>query len=624
MRATRGSIGRRVAAVGLWLAAAAVAFVACQPGNGLPPVDVIGEGDTIEYAPGVSGDVREITLPGPEGPFTFYYEVIDGLAIVEGDMILGDAAELEQYAADADAIDAIGAESSVITRRLCWTFLGIEVYCYNYRWPSATVPYTFANDWDDPAYVGDENAAMRATILAAMDEIEAVTAVRFVPRSGQDDYVRFRDGSGCSSMVGRQGDRQDVNLALGCNNTWIVVHEILHALGLNHEQSRDNRDGFVQIHWDNIRSGKAHNFEIADYSWDYGAYDYDSLMHYGTHDFCKKDSAGVCVGPTITTIPTTTAIGQRSHLSATDIAAINHIYPGEPPTIDITSPSPGESFSRRVSNVHFEADVVDPEGGDVTVTWTSNVTGLLGTGNPLTYNTASMAYGAHTITARATDLQGNSVTDTVSLTIVNDPPTVDLYTPLPGEFCTGETITFRASVIDLNEIGATLPGSSVAWRVGSGSPFATGKTVTRAFPGVGSYQVIVRATDDQAAWGEDWVNLGIVVCSSQPPTVAITTPASDVDVVYDGYDDGRGQWYADVNLVGSANDPEDGPLTGSDLVWTTNYAGQAPVLGTGTSLNARLYSSTCTGVTHTITLTATDSAGNARTAVVRIFIWTLC
>ncbi|MDF1521268.1 MAG: M12 family metallopeptidase [Trueperaceae bacterium] len=588
-------------------------------------MDVIGEGDTIEYAPGVSGEIREITLPGPEGPFSFSYEVIDGLAIVEGDMILGDAQELEDWAAEADAIDAIGPESSIITRRLCWTFLGIDIHCEYYRWPNATVPYTFANDWDDPAIVGDENAAMRATILAAMDEIEAVSAVRFVARTSQDDYVRFKEGSGCSSMVGRQGDRQDVNLALGCNHTWIVAHEILHALGFNHEQSRDNRNDFVQIQWANVIENKKHNFEVADYSWDYRPYDYDSLMHYGSHDFCKRDAAGACLGPTIVTVPAGTVIGQRSHLSTSDIAGLNHIYPGQPPTIDITGPSPGASFSRRVSNIFFTADVVEPEDGDVTVTWTSNVTGLLGTGNPLTYHTGPMAYGSHTITARATDLQGNSATDTVTVTIVNDPPTVDLWLPLPGAFCTGEPITFRATVIDLNEVGATLPDARVGWRVSGGSTFATGKTVVQSFGAVGDIQVVVLAIDGQGASDEDWVNLGIVSCTNQPPAVSITTPAADTEYDgYDGYDTARRQWYVDVPLVGSAIDPEDGALAGGDLIWTTDYAEQPAILGTGASITARLYSTNCTGVTHTITLRAEDSAGNVRTAVVRIRIWTIC
>ena len=121
--------------------------------------------------------------------------------------------------------------------------------------------------------------------------------------------------------------------------------------------------------------------------------------------------------------------------------------------------------------------------------------------------------------------------------------------------------------------------------------------------------------------------LAIAACQqrvNQPPTVAITSPASDVELVYDGRDDGRGQWYTDVTLVGNANDPEDGALSGGDLVWTTDYGGQAPLLGTGASLTARLYSSQCTGVTHTVTLTATDSGGIVRTAVVQIRIWTLC
>ena len=365
MRATRGSFARRVVAVGLWLAAAALLIVACQQPGGLPPIDVIGEGDTIEHAPGVSGEVWTVTLPGPDGPFTFTYEAIDGLAIVEGDMIIGTAEEWEDVRERAVSIDLIGPEGSVLTRRLCWTFLGIEIHCEHYRWPNATVPYVFADDWGDPAIVGDENATMRATILAAMDEIEAVSAVRFVPRTSQDDYVRFRDGSGCSATVGHQGGDQNVNLNLACNNTWIVTHEILHALGFNHEQSRDDRGGFVQINWANIIDGKGHNFEVADYSWDLGGYDFDSLMHYGRNDFCRRDAAGACVGPTIVTIPAGTAIGQRSHLSATDVASLNYIYPGEPPTIDITGPSPGTSFSRRASNVFFTADVVDPEDGDV-------------------------------------------------------------------------------------------------------------------------------------------------------------------------------------------------------------------------------------------------------------------
>ena len=59
----------------------------------------------------------------------------------------------------------------------------------------------------------------------------------------------------CYSSVGRIGGAQTVSLDNGCIYTDIVQHELMHAAGFWHEQSRYDRDDYVTIHWSNIQSG---------------------------------------------------------------------------------------------------------------------------------------------------------------------------------------------------------------------------------------------------------------------------------------------------------------------------------------------------------------------------------
>jgi predicted transcriptional regulator len=118
-----------------------------------------------------------------------------------------------------------------------------------------------------------------------------------------------------------QSGSQDVSLGDGCT-TGNAIHEIGHTVGLWHEQSREDRDSYVQIHWENIEAGKEHNFDqhISDGD-DVGAYDYGSIMHYPRDAFSSNGQ------DTITpTNPSTASIGQRTALSAGDIAAVASMY----------------------------------------------------------------------------------------------------------------------------------------------------------------------------------------------------------------------------------------------------------------------------------------------------------
>jgi hypothetical protein len=170
--------------------------------------------------------------------------------------------------------------------------------------------------------------ADHSRITQAISAWEAVTSVRFVMRTTETDYARVVDGAGCSSYVGRIGGVQTVNLNAGCSvgNT---IHEFGHLIGLWHEQSRTDRDKFIQIHLDNIVDANEHNFDtIAGKpgSGDVNAYNFGSIMHYPLNAFAVDSSKPtISVKPGVT-VPPGVVIGQRSRLSDGDIASINLIY----------------------------------------------------------------------------------------------------------------------------------------------------------------------------------------------------------------------------------------------------------------------------------------------------------
>uniref|UniRef100_A0A914HYB2 Metalloendopeptidase n=1 Tax=Globodera rostochiensis TaxID=31243 RepID=A0A914HYB2_GLORO len=132
------------------------------------------------------------------------------------------------------------------------------------------------------------------TISRAMMAISENTCIKFERRSGEADYVDLRNerGEGCYTVVGRSTGRNTVMLETNdiatCLEFDIVIHELMHTIGLWHEQMRYDRDEYIKIHYENISPAFVNQFEkVPDTdSTTYSVkYDYQSVMHYAKDAF---------------------------------------------------------------------------------------------------------------------------------------------------------------------------------------------------------------------------------------------------------------------------------------------------------------------------------------------------
>jgi hypothetical protein len=169
----------------------------------------------------------------------------------------------------------------------------------NVPWPGGIVPYKFDTN---------VTATEQSIYLEGMKEWELAANVHFVPYTNQPDYVllRFDYTQGTDTFIATIPGVMTVDTLSRAQ----VCHETGHLLGFQHEHVRIDRNAYITVNFTNLigsdsggtngsgEGASVSNLYVIDTnSTAFGAYDFESVMHYGRTLFSTNPDIADTVDP---------------------------------------------------------------------------------------------------------------------------------------------------------------------------------------------------------------------------------------------------------------------------------------------------------------------------------------
>ena len=184
----------------------------------------------------------------------------------------------------------------------------------------------------------------------------------------------------------------------------------------------------------------------------------------------------------------------------------------------------------------------------------------------------------------------------------NTLPTATINSPVDASVYTeGDLVTFTGTGTDTED--GTLSGGALVWSSSIDGMIGVGGSVRDIPMSTGTHTITLTVTDNNGGTASTTVSITLNPEGNTIPTAAISAPSNSSTFNEGSF----------ITFSGTGSDTEDGNLTGSSLVWSSSIDGQ---IGTGNSFTVRDLSAG----THTVRLTASDSAGTTGTANISITI----